>query len=183
MCSCCTGMKAKNVLARTWPEPRYQHLGHLVWEAEKTSIPPPSARVVNIKLFIQTGTAETEETEEEKLSNRLVVRSHIWNMQTKFLMRAKKTKRHTSSPAKAECPFHCACRDDALSRWPEIHPGAEKPLPDEHVVQPHALLCSVLVVPSSVPFPKGLSRAKPLRKEPAAQWCSVGKSGRISHRI
>lgn len=91
MCSCCTGMKAKNVLARTCPELRYQHLGHLVWEAEKRFIQPPSARVVNIKLFIQTGTAQTEETEEEKLSNRLVVRSHIWNMQTKFLMQDKKT--------------------------------------------------------------------------------------------
>lgn len=39
-----------------------------------------------MKLFIQTGTALTEETEKEKLSDRLVVRSHIWNMQTKFLV-------------------------------------------------------------------------------------------------
>ena len=64
----------------------------LVWEAEKKSIHPPSARVVNIKLFIQTGTALTEETEKEKLSNRLVVRSHMWNMHTKFLVWAEKMK-------------------------------------------------------------------------------------------
>jgi len=48
--------------------------------------------VVNITLFFQTGTALTEETEKEKLSNRLLVRSCIWNIQTEFLVRAEKTK-------------------------------------------------------------------------------------------
>lgn len=71
-------MKAKYVLERTCPE--LSAFNRLAWEAEKKCIPYP-ARVVNIKLCIQTGTALTEET--DKLSNRFMARPCMCNMQTK----------------------------------------------------------------------------------------------------
>lgn len=139
MCSYCTGMKAKYVRARTCPE--LSAFSRLAWEAEKKCIPYP-ARVVNIKLRIQTGTALTEET--EKLSNRLVVRSCICNMQTKSPMWAKNMK-DICPPQSRVCPFPCESRDGTPLWWPEIHSESEKRFPDANAVKPRSPLCPLIL--------------------------------------
>lgn len=139
MCSYWTGMKAKYVLTRTCPE--LSAFSRLAWEAEKKCI-PYTARVVNIKLCIQTGTALTEET--EKLSDNLMMRSCICNMQTKSLV-CTKTMKDVCPPQSRLCPFPCESGDGTLLRWPEIHSESKEHFPDAKVVKPRAPLCPFIL--------------------------------------
>lgn len=136
MCSYCTGMKAKYVLARTCLA-----FSRLAWEAEKKCIPYP-ARVRSIKLWIQTGTALTEVT--ENLSDRLMVRSCIYNMQTKSLVWAK-TMKDVCPPQSRLCPFLCESRDGRYSLAVTRNSESNKHFPDANVVKPHATLCTLIL--------------------------------------
>lgn len=106
--------ESKKCSCKTCPEPRYHHLGHWLGGRKQIYSPSPSKSGKYEIIYSNWNSFDERDWEGEafkQVGGEITYPEHA----NKVPDVSQNDKRHTSSPVKAECPFHCECRDNALS--------------------------------------------------------------------